>query len=93
VRGQLIRTGVLNDRLFNEVWNVRAEMLWQSNPSLRTSGREPFVCDRFTCRETPVASTIRRTLPEDATTAPQASTTPSTPSPAPAPEAETAQQN
>jgi hypothetical protein len=79
VRGQLIRTGVLNDRLFNEVWNVRAEMLWERNPSLRTSGREPTICDRFTCRETPVASTIRRTLPEDATTAPQASN--STPSP------------
>lgn len=95
VRGQLIRTGVLNEKLFNEVWSVRAEMLWERNPTLRTSGREPTICDRFTCRETPIASTIRRTLPEDAATAPQASTsTPSSsPNQAPEPEPEAAPPN
>lgn len=71
VRGQLIRTGVLDGRLFNEVWNVRADMMWTKNTSLRTSGRIPHLCESFTCRETPVASTIRRTMPEDATTAPK----------------------
>ena len=65
VRGQLIRTGVVENKLFNEVWAVRAELMWTANPSLRLAGRYPMVCSGFSCRETPVASTIRRTAGVD----------------------------
>jgi hypothetical protein len=75
VKGQLIRTGVLDDKLFNEVWEVRAELVWMPNPSLRTSGTQPTVCTQFNCRETPVATTLQRTGPKAAepAAAPQSS--------------------
>jgi hypothetical protein len=70
VHGQLIRTGVLDYKLFNEVWEVRAEMIWVPNVNLHTSGRQPTICSRFTCREIPVASTLQRTQPGTATPSP-----------------------
>jgi len=69
VQGQLLRAGIYDGKIFNEVWAVRAEMMWIRNPSLRDSGRIPLICTAFTCREAPVASTLRRAAPED-TTAP-----------------------
>lgn len=61
VTGQLLRTGIYEGKLFNEVWAVKAEVLWLPNTSLLQRGRIPIICHRFTCRETPVASTLRRT--------------------------------
>lgn len=72
VQGQLIRAGVLDGKLFNEVWAVRAELMWTRNLSLRHSGRIPTICSAFTCREAPVASTLRRSSPEKAPAAPSA---------------------
>jgi hypothetical protein len=69
VQGQLIRVGVMNDQLLNEVWMVRAEMMWMRNINLRTSGRYPLLCFAFNCRETPVASTRRRTVGQPVATA------------------------
>jgi hypothetical protein len=87
VRGQIIRTGVLEGKqLFNEVWAVRAELMWTPNPNLRLSGRYPMACSAFSCRETPVASTIRRTSAADAKSQDVPSTGPATESPPPAAE-------
>jgi hypothetical protein len=61
VSGQLLRTGIHEGRLFNEVWSVKADILWLPNTSLLERGRIPIICHRFTCRESPVASTLRRT--------------------------------
>lgn len=71
VNGQLIRTGVLDGKLFNEVWDVRAELMWVPNGSLRDSGRYPLSCAAFTCRERPVASTLQRTAKAGKETAPE----------------------
>lgn len=60
VQGQLLRVGIYGGKVFDEVWAVHAELMWTHNPSLRTLGRQPLVCSAFTCRETPVASTLRR---------------------------------
>lgn len=64
VQGQLLRVGIYDGKIFNEVWSVRAEMMWIRNPSLRDSGRVPLLCTAFNCREIPVASTLRRATPE-----------------------------
>jgi hypothetical protein len=78
VSGQLLRTGVFAGKMFNEVWAVKADVLWLPNASLLQKGRIPLICHRFTCRETPVASTIRRTqegappLPPPTTSTPNA---------------------
>ncbi|HSI64228.1 MAG TPA: hypothetical protein VLE43_13965 [Candidatus Saccharimonadia bacterium] len=78
VSGQLLRTGVFDGKMFNEVWAVKAEVLWMPNPSLLQKGRIPLICHRFSCRETPVASTLRRTqegappLPPPTTSTPNA---------------------
>jgi hypothetical protein len=76
VQGQLLRVGIYDGKIFNEVWAVRAEIMWVTNPSLRDSGRIPLLCSAFTCREVPVASTLRRATPES----------PAEPSPPPAAE-------
>jgi hypothetical protein len=73
--GQLLRTGIHEGRLFNEVWSVKADILWLPNTSLLEHGRIPIICHRFTCRETPVASTIRRTQ-EGAPPLPPSTSTP-----------------
>jgi hypothetical protein len=71
VHGQLIRTGIMANKLFNEVWEVRAQIRWTRNASLRGSGRQPTICETFQCREIPVASTLRRTTSEDGGAAPK----------------------
>ncbi|RBP48146.1 hypothetical protein DES53_101946 [Roseimicrobium gellanilyticum] len=75
VSGQLLRTGIHEGRLFNEVWAVKADILWLPNTSLLEHGRIPIICHRFTCRETPVASTLRRTQ-EGAPPLPPSTSTP-----------------
>jgi len=60
VVGQLIRTGVLRDEIFNEVWNVTVTLVWERNTCLRDAGRFPVLCTSFGCKEIPVASTLRR---------------------------------
>ena len=75
VTGQLIRTGVLDGKLFNEVWSVRAEFMWVPNGSLRDSGRYPLSCAAFTFSERPVASTLQRTAKADKEAAPEAPAT------------------
>ncbi len=78
VGGQLLRTGVFDGKMFNEVWEVKADVLWLPNASLLQKGRTPLICHRFSCREVPVASTIRRTqegappLPPPTTSTPNA---------------------
>jgi hypothetical protein len=76
VQAQLICTGVVGNRLFNEVWDVRAEMVWVRNPSLRTSGRIPTICDRFQARQVPIQSTQRYSAPGDGQSASPESTEP-----------------
>jgi len=71
VHGQLIRTGVAGNRLYNEVWDVRAQLVWGRNVSLRGSGRQPTICESFQCREKALQSTLRRTQAEDGVTAPK----------------------
>lgn len=82
VSGQLIRTGIHETAgMFNEVWAVKADMLWFPNDSILESGRIPTICHRFTCREVPIASTLRRTeagAPAGAAPVP-ATTTPDSP--------------
>lgn len=63
VRGQLLRVGILDEKVVNDVWSVRAELVWVHNVNLRNSGRHPLICTAFNCRETPVSSTIRRSKP------------------------------
>lgn len=75
VSGQLIRTGVYDGRLFNEVWAVKADILWLPNQSLLGHGRVPLICHRFRSRETPIASTLRRTQ-EGAPPLPPSTSTP-----------------
>jgi hypothetical protein len=72
VRGQLIRTGIQDYKLFNEVWEVRAQIIWVPNRNLHTSGRQPTVCTKFTCQESAIATTRLRAGPD--TNAPSTST-------------------
>ena len=60
VQGQLLRVGILDDKLLNEVWIVRAELMWLRNVNLRHSGRYPLLCSAFNCRETPLSTSFRR---------------------------------
>lgn len=65
VQGQLLRVGILDDKLLNEVWTVRAEFMWVHNVNLKNSGRMPLLCVAFNCREKPISSNIRRTKAVD----------------------------
>jgi hypothetical protein len=40
---------------------MRAEMILEENEAIWAAGRFPLICTSFTCRELPVASTLRRT--------------------------------
>lgn len=57
--GQLIRTGILEREIFNQVWKVKASIVWERNTSLRDCGRFPLLCTSFIAQETPVSSTQR----------------------------------
>lgn len=65
--GQLIRTGIRGENLFNEVWSVTVTMSLERNTCLRDAGRYPVICTTFACKELPVASTqTHATLEEGA---------------------------
>jgi hypothetical protein len=70
VTAQLIRTGSLKSEMFNEVWSVRAIMVWQRNGCLRDCARFPIVCSSFGSVEKPVSSTLRYTSASDASPSP-----------------------
>lgn len=60
VVGQLIRTGILDREIFNQVWSLRANVVWSYNPCLRDCGRYPLLCTSFGALEKPVSSTQRK---------------------------------
>ena len=65
VTGQLIRTGVLDREIFNQVWSLRANVIWSFNSCLRDCGRHPLLCTSFRALEKPVSSTQRHLTTEE----------------------------
>lgn len=43
--GQLIRTGVNEDRMVNEVWSVKMFFTWKINPDFENRPMYPTICD------------------------------------------------
>jgi len=69
MEGQLLRTGVIRETVFNEVWDVRAQFLWVTNPNLREKGRIPVVCKTLFIQQIAAGSTkkqIPATAPQGA---------------------------
>lgn len=65
VKGQLLRTGIFEAKIFNEVWVVRATFKWVRNKSLRDCARFPIVCSTLTVREALQSSTLQRVVSEE----------------------------
>lgn len=73
VKGQLLRTGIFEAKIFNEAWVVRATFKWVRNKSLRDCARYPIVCNSLTVREALQSSTLQKVeTDEDGQAAPQA---------------------
>ena len=72
VKGQLLRTGVFEGKIFNEVWSLDTCLVWTRNDCLRDCARYPLaVHEVLWCKELPVASSLQTHSPaaSDAATA------------------------
>ncbi len=66
IEGQLIRTGIADREIFNQVWALMAYVTLEHNYSLRDCGRYPLVCSHIGVNEKPISSTQRSlTLEEE----------------------------
>ena len=77
VKAQLLRAGIANAKVFNEVWAVQTTFKWERNGRLRDCARYPIVCSRvISSREVLQSSTLQRVPGEDepAAAAPSAQT-------------------